>query len=120
MVKVMLYNAFALCGCLFQYAYGLGHYLTCKDLKIIGWNEPVATNTPVEDEVVQAGLGMNQKHIFPYPKFLIFSTSFLPYSFPSYLPPSYLCPTSYLTPTYLPPPTYLTSFYAHFIAKARE
>jgi hypothetical protein len=32
----------------------------------VGWSEPAATNTPVEDEVVQAILVMNQKPIlFP-------------------------------------------------------
>jgi hypothetical protein len=29
----------------------------------IGSSEPAATNAPIEDEVVQAVLGMNQKHI---------------------------------------------------------
>jgi len=28
-----------------------------------GWNETTATNAPVQDETVQAVLGMNQKHI---------------------------------------------------------
>jgi len=59
----------------------------------IGWNEPIATTALVEDEVVQTILGMNQKHIFPCPKFLVFSTSFLPQSF-SLLPTSPFLPTS--------------------------
>jgi len=29
----------------------------------LGWNEPTATSAPVEDEAIQAVLGMNQKHI---------------------------------------------------------
>jgi hypothetical protein len=33
-----------------------------------GWSEPAATCAPVQDEAVQAILGMNQKHIlFPCP-----------------------------------------------------
>jgi len=51
-----------------------------------GWNEPAATNAPVGDEVVQAILGMNQKHILlPYPG--IFQPLSLPQHFPL-LPPS--------------------------------
>ncbi len=53
--------------------------------------------------------GMNQKHILPCPKFLVFSISYLPQSFSllptSLLPPFHLSPPSYLPPTYLPPPT---------------
>jgi len=29
----------------------------------LGWSETTATNAPVQDEAVQAVLGMNQKHI---------------------------------------------------------
>ncbi len=59
-------------------------------------DEPIDTNALVEDEAVQAILGMNQKHILPYPKFFVFSSFFLSQSFPSYLPPSYLPPHFYL------------------------
>jgi hypothetical protein len=45
-----------------------------------GWSEPAATNAPVEDQAVQAALGMNQKCILPCPKFLVFSASSLPSS----------------------------------------
>jgi hypothetical protein len=38
----------------------------------LGRSEPAATNAPVKDEAIQAVLGMNQKHILPYPKFLVF------------------------------------------------
>jgi hypothetical protein len=69
---------------------------------IKGWSEPTATNAPVEDEAIEAVLGMNQKYILPYPKLLVFSTTSLPQFF-SLLPTS-LPPTSPL----LPPPTYLT------------
>jgi len=65
--------------------------------KQIGWSEPIATNAPVEDEAVQAILGMNQKHILLCPKFLVFSTSSMPHSF-SLLPTSFLF-TSPLLPT---------------------
>ncbi len=74
--------------------------------------------------------GMNQKHILPCPKFLVFSISYLPQSFSllptsllltsPLLPPFHLYPPSYLPPTYLPPPTYLTSFCVHSIVKARK
>ncbi len=79
----------------------------------LGWNEPVATNALVEDEAIEAVLGMNQKHILHCPKLFVFLTSFLSQIF-SLLPPSYL------PPTYLPPPTYLTWFCAHSITKAQE
>jgi hypothetical protein len=53
---------------------------------VTGWNEPAATNAPVEDEAIQAVLGMNQKHIlFPSPGI------FQPPSLPQNLP---LLPTS--------------------------
>ncbi len=59
-----------------------------------GWSEPAATNAPVQDEVIQAVLGMNQKHIlFPCPR--IFQPSSLPQKFPL-LPPS---PHFSLTPS---------------------
>jgi hypothetical protein len=60
-----------------------------------GWSEPAATNARVEDEAVETVLGMNQKHILPCPKLLIFSASSLPQKI-SLLP--------YLPPTNLPPP----------------
>jgi hypothetical protein len=42
-----------------------------------GWSEPAATCAPVQDEAVQAILGMNQKHIlFPCP--VIFQPPSLP------------------------------------------
>jgi hypothetical protein len=74
---------------------------------IVSWSELIATNALVQDEVVQAVLGMNQKHILPCPRFLVFSTSSLPQSF-------FHLPTS---PFLL---TYLTSFCAHSIVKVRE
>ncbi len=49
---------------------------------------------------------MTQKHILPYPRFLVFLASSLP---PKFFPP-----------TYLHPPTYLTSFYIHSIMKIQE
>jgi hypothetical protein len=58
-----------------------------------GWSEPVAINAPVEDEAIEVVLGMNQKHILPCPKLLVFSTFFLPQNFsllPTSLPPTYL------------------------------
>jgi hypothetical protein len=67
------------------------------DAMFHGWNEPTTTNALVEDEAVHAILGMNQKHILPCLKFLVFSTSFLPQSF-SLLPTS-LQPTSPFLPT---------------------
>ncbi len=66
-----------------------------------GWSEPAATSAPVQDEAVQAVLGMNQKHILPCPRFLVFSASSLPQSF-SLLP------------------TYVNSFCFHSIVRARE
>ncbi len=74
-----------------------------------GWNEPTATNALIEDEVVQAILGMNQKHISLAQSFWFFQLLLCPKLFPSYLPP-----LSYL------PPTYLISFFAHSIIKAWE
>jgi hypothetical protein len=40
--------------------------------KFFGWNKPAATNAPVEDEAIQAILGMKETHILPCPKFLNF------------------------------------------------
>jgi len=62
----------------------------------MGWSEPAATNALVQDEAVQVVLGMIQKHIFPCPRFLVFSTSSLPQSF-------FVLPTSFLlTSPFLP------------------
>jgi uncharacterized membrane protein YgcG len=55
---------------------------------------------------------MNQKHILPCPKFLVFSTSSLPQSF-SILPTSLLLTSPLL-------PTYLISFCIHSIVRAQE
>jgi hypothetical protein len=49
-----------------------------------GWSELVATNAQVQDEAIQAVLGMNQKHILPCPRLLVFSGFFCPKVFPSY------------------------------------
>ncbi len=85
------------------------HGLPLNILLVLGWSEPPATNAPVQDEAVQAVLGMNQKHtLFPCPG--IFQPSFLPQNCPL-LPTS---PPSYLTP----PPTSLTSFPTHSISRA--
>jgi hypothetical protein len=65
-----------------------------------GWSEPIATSAPVQDEAIQVVFGMNQKHVLPCPRFLVFSTFFL-------LPKFF-------------PPTYFTSFCAHSIIKAQE
>jgi len=51
---------------------------------------PVA---PVQDEAVQALLGMNRKHILPCPRFF-FSLFSAPKFLPSYLPPPSYLPTS--------------------------
>ncbi len=68
---------------------------------------------------VQAVLGMNQKHILPWPKFLVFSAfappaKFFPPTYLHLLPPSYLPSHSYLPPTYLPTPTSLPPTSPHF------
>jgi len=76
-----------------------------------GWSELAATNAPVQDEAVQAVLGMNQK-TYPLPVPRDFLGAF---SAPKFSPPTYFPP-----PTYLPPPTSLASFPAHSISKARE
>jgi len=71
----------------------------------LGWSEPAATNAPVQNETVQAVLGMNLKHIlFSCPG--IFQPPSLRQNFP-------FLPTS-------PPPTSLTSFPPHSISKAQE
>jgi hypothetical protein len=94
--------------------YHLCPHQMAQDLDILGWSEPAATNAPVEDEAIQVVLGMNRKHILPWPKLLVFSASFLPQSF-------FLLPISLLlTLTSLPPPTYFTSFCAHSIVRAQE
>jgi len=65
----------------------------------VGWSEPAATSAPVQDEAVQALLGMNQKHIlFVCPG--IFQPPSLPQKFPLLLtpPPSPSLPTSPLLP----------------------
>ncbi len=54
-------------------------------------NEPTTTNAPIEDEAVETVLGMNQKHILPNQKLLVFSISFLPQNvslLPNSLPPT--------------------------------
>jgi len=56
-----------------------------------GWNEPTTTSAPVQDEVVQAILWMNQKHII-FPCLGIFQPLLCPKIFPSYLPPPSYCP----------------------------
>jgi hypothetical protein len=39
-------------------------------IKFMGWSEPTATSAIIQDEAIQAVLGMNQKHIlFPCPRF---------------------------------------------------
>jgi len=66
--------------------------LTLWKLILWGWSETIATNALVQDEAVQAVLGMNQKHILlPCPG--IFQPPSLPQNFP-------LLPTSTLL---LPP-----------------
>jgi hypothetical protein len=64
---------------------------------LIGWSETTATNASVQDEAIQAVLGMNQKHIFlPCPG--IFQPSSLPQNFPLLPTPPPLLPTSALLP----------------------
>jgi len=48
------------------------HRLLIVDANVGGWSEPAAKNAPVEDEAVEVVLGMNQKHILPCPKLLVF------------------------------------------------
>jgi len=74
------------------------------------WSEPAGTNAPVEDEAVQAILGMNQKPIlFPCPGI------FQPPSFPQNFALLLTSPP----PAYLPPPTSLTSFPVHSISRVQ-
>jgi len=57
----------------------------------IGWSELAATNALVQDEAVQAVLGMNQKtHPLPVPKDFLGPFSAPKFSPPTYFPPSYL------------------------------
>ncbi len=57
---------------------------------LVGWSELAATSAPAQDDVIQAVLGMNQKHIL-FPCTRIFQPPSLPQNFPFYLPPpSYL------------------------------
>jgi hypothetical protein len=76
----------------------------------MGWSETTATDALVQDEAVQAVLGMNQKHILlPCPG--IFQPPSLPQNFPllptppppTYSSPSYLLPSLLPTSTLLPP-----------------
>ncbi len=92
------------------------------------WSELAPTNAPVANEPVEAVFWMDENpillarfffffHLFSTPKFSpVLPTTYLPPSYlpptspllpTTYLPPSYLPPTSPLLPTtYLPPPTY--------------
>jgi len=87
---------------------GNGSYLVT--VVEINWSEPTATNALVENEVVQAVLGMNQKHILPYPRFLVFPRFLVcsRFSTPKFFP------STYLPPTYLPPPTSFLPTSPHF------
>jgi hypothetical protein len=69
------------------------------------WSEPAATNAPVEDEVIEVVLGMNQKHILPFQNYWFFPAFSMPQKF-SLLPTSPLLFTS--PPSYLPPDFVLT------------
>jgi hypothetical protein len=51
-----------------------------------GWSEPATTSAPVQEEAVQAILGMNKK-THPYPMPRDFSALF---SAPKFSPPNYL------------------------------
>ncbi len=82
--------------------FGGGHVYP-RGLHVIGWNDPAATNAPVEDEAVEAILGMNQKPHPPCPNiYIFFPASTLPQNI-SLLPPTYLPPPT----SHLPPPSYL-------------
>jgi len=65
-------------------------------VRFLGWSEPAATNAPVEDEAIQAVLGMNQKPIL-FPRDFSAPFSAPEVSLPTYLPP--LLPTSPLLPS---------------------
>jgi hypothetical protein len=80
--------------------------------KYFSWSKPAATNAPVEDEAIQAILGMNQKHILPYPKFLKILSLF---SVPKFFPPTYLPPTYLPLSTSLPPTSPLLPTSPHFV-----
>ncbi len=77
----------------------LHHVCVGQQDNFYGWNEPVITNAPVEDEVVEAVLGMNQNHILPTQIYIYFPASTVPQNI--FLLPTYLLPL-----TYLPPPTF--------------
>jgi hypothetical protein len=91
---------------------------------LASWNELATTSAPIQDEAVQAVLGMNQK-THPLPLTMDFLAPFsAPKNFPSYLlPPSYMpphptsiLPTSPLLlapPSYLPSPSYLPHLISH-------
>ncbi len=72
-------------------------------MQLGGWSEPTTTNAPVEDESVEAVLGMNQKHILPARTYCFFPPFLWPKIFFSYLPPFHLPLPSYL---HLPPRTF--------------
>jgi hypothetical protein len=75
----------------------------------LGRSEPEATNAPVEDEALDAILGMNQKHILPAESYWFFPSLLCPKKFSSYLPPSHLPPPPiFVSPSYLPPDFALT------------
>ncbi len=58
---------------------GLVHVWQSR-FRIMGWSEPTATSAPVQDEIVQTILGMNQKHIlFPCPWIFHPPPSYLPH-----------------------------------------
>jgi len=53
---------------------------TLPAVGFVGWSEPGSTSAPVQDEAIQAVLGMSQKHIlFLCPR--DFSAPFLPQNF---------------------------------------
>ncbi len=98
------------------WSHGVGTFQLIGWFCTFNWSEPIATNAPIQDEAVQAVLGMNQKHsLFPSPG--IFQPLSLPQNFP-------LLPTS-PPPSYLPPPSCLLhlisySFPTHSISRAQE
>jgi len=72
----------------------MGITVPVRRVNSTGWSETKTTNAPVQDEAVQAVLGMNQKHIL-LPCLGIFQPPSLPQNFPL-LPPS---PHFLLTPS---------------------
>ncbi len=64
-------------------------------VQFMGQSEPAATSAPVQDEAIQAILGMNQKHIL-FPCQRDFSA---PFSAPKFSPPTYFLPPSFLPPS---------------------